>query len=152
MESERLLPQESVESKSLNDDDALPSRVHEKRLRRRWKWKVQIILPFCFLLVLFSYQLCLYPWSLNRTCLSSLKLSSDSGVRASGVLAFLASIFAFTSTQCDTLASASVNYGGPSSNGLTDVVQWDKYSLFVRGQRIFLWFVVIEYLSDYPLT
>ncbi|EJD38336.1 glycoside hydrolase family 35 protein [Auricularia subglabra TFB-10046 SS5] len=26
-----------------------------------------------------------------------------------------------------------------SSNGLTDLVQWDGYSLFVRGQRIFLW-------------
>ncbi|KAH7102444.1 glycoside hydrolase family 35 protein [Auriculariales sp. MPI-PUGE-AT-0066] len=26
-----------------------------------------------------------------------------------------------------------------SDNGLTDVVQWDKYSLFVHGQRIFMW-------------
>jgi hypothetical protein len=26
-----------------------------------------------------------------------------------------------------------------SDNGLTDIVQWDKYSLFVHGQRIFLW-------------
>ncbi|KAG9119999.1 hypothetical protein FRC07_004686, partial [Ceratobasidium sp. 392] len=25
------------------------------------------------------------------------------------------------------------------SSGYTDVVQWDKYSLFVRGQRIFVW-------------
>ncbi|KZV98894.1 putative beta-galactosidase [Exidia glandulosa HHB12029] len=26
-----------------------------------------------------------------------------------------------------------------SSSGLTDLVQWDEYSLFVKGQRIFLW-------------
>lgn len=28
-----------------------------------------------------------------------------------------------------------------SDNGLTDVVQWDGYSLFVYGQRVFLWCV-----------
>ena len=25
------------------------------------------------------------------------------------------------------------------SNGLTDLVEWDEHSLFVQGQRIFLW-------------
>ncbi|QRW00634.1 glycoside hydrolase family 35 protein [Ceratobasidium sp. AG-Ba] len=28
---------------------------------------------------------------------------------------------------------------GVQSSGYTDAVQWDKYSLFVRGQRIFVW-------------
>jgi hypothetical protein len=27
----------------------------------------------------------------------------------------------------------------PVSSGYTDAVQWDKYSLFVHGQRIFVW-------------
>ena len=27
------------------------------------------------------------------------------------------------------------------SNGLTDAVQWDKYSLNVMGQRVFIWYI-----------
>jgi hypothetical protein len=27
------------------------------------------------------------------------------------------------------------------NNGLTDVVEWDNYSLFIKGQRVFIWSV-----------
>jgi len=27
------------------------------------------------------------------------------------------------------------------NNGLTDAVEWDNYSLFIKGQRVFIWSV-----------
>lgn len=36
-----------------------------------------------------------------------------------------------------------IDQGLLSSNGLTDEVQWDNFSLVVKGQRIFLQYVVI---------
>lgn len=39
---------------------------------------------------------------------------------------------------------------GLSSNGLTNAVQWDQYSLVVRGQRLFVWYVYVGNLYMYP--
>lgn len=32
-----------------------------------------------------------------------------------------------------------------NSTGLTDVVQWDNYTLFVHGQRIFLQYAIFQF-------
>jgi hypothetical protein len=46
----------------------------------------------------------------------------------------------FSSRSLDTSA---VNVNGPPrhSTGLTDAVQWDNYTLWIEGQRIFLQYV-----------
>ena len=51
------------------------------------------------------------------------------------------------------LASLSANVASQApladpprkSNGLTDVVQWDNYTLFIDGQRIFLQYVPLRF-------
>lgn len=30
------------------------------------------------------------------------------------------------------------------NNGLTDVVEWDEYSLFIHNQRVFIWCVLLS--------
>ncbi|KAG9025922.1 hypothetical protein FRB95_009626 [Tulasnella sp. JGI-2019a] len=58
-------------------------------------------------------------------------------------LCVLSIIFATVSAHIGrtslTNSSIKVEQNVRSSNGRTDLVQWDGYSLFVHGQRIFLW-------------
>ena len=66
------------------------------------------------------------------------------------VLAYLLGLFALSSpvlgreTEGSALGSRAVPKEALLSDNLTDQVQWDEYSLIVKGQRIFLQLVLYE--------
>lgn len=45
-----------------------------------------------------------------------------------------------SSLHCEGENTPPVHTTGRQSTGLTDLVQWDEYSLFIKDQRVFLWY------------
>ncbi|KDQ12662.1 glycoside hydrolase family 35 protein [Botryobasidium botryosum FD-172 SS1] len=83
---------------------------------------------------------CARHWSVDTPCASTSQLS-DSTMRVLALAtSFLSASSLWKGAACSPSGrDAELSSKGLNSNGLTDLVQWDGYSLVIKGQRVYLW-------------